>query len=137
MLSMIYIKNIFLFVILPLILGYFIYNCLREELSGLMLSFFYPCMCVYIKSSLNLNTIYYWIKYNLPDGLWAFSFGSFLYLSFSGLRRKIYLILGFIVAILMEILQPVFINGTFDIIDLLFIELFYITSCLFLRFNSL
>ena len=62
-----------------------------------------------------------WFVYNLPDGLWAFGFMSFLVISCQSDSRKtrvFYYGLGFLVMIAIEIAQVDFIPGTYDPDDL-------------------
>lgn len=63
-----------------------------------------------------------WFVYNLPDGLWAFSFTSFVLLSTKNASRRVangYLVLAIAIMALLEIAQLWLPLGTFDYFDLL------------------
>ena len=69
----------------------------------------------------------YWVKYNLPDFLWVFSFTSLMLIIWN---KKIvsenisYIIFPASVGVLSEIGQLFgIINGTFDLMDILFYSL--------------
>jgi len=75
-----------------------------------------------------------WLLFNAPDGLWAFSFESFLFLSFIKDKiwlRVVVLVLGIITMFLLEYLQKTLLPGTFDCADLVAILLGVTFSILF------
>lgn len=78
-----------------------------------------------------------WIKYNLADGLWVFSFSSCMLYVWAGERKtptKIFWVLiPMLSAVGFELSQFIFNIGTFDILDILWYGLGYLLSiCIFL-----
>lgn len=105
-------QTFFWFVFLPLFLGALIYVVARDS-SIYFVQFF----------SLNFAKVElpYWIKYHLPDGLWAFAFSSLVAMIWQDVRSKAYYIwLAILIGIAVGL--EVF-YGTFDWYDLLFILL--------------
>jgi hypothetical protein len=64
-----------------------------------------------------------WVKYNLPDGLWVYSFLSTFYLIWRHMISKYFIawiLLAIILSFFLELLQAMhIIPGTFDWFDLL------------------
>lgn len=81
-----------------------------------------------------LETVPKWIIYSLPDALWLMSFGLILQMIWKNetkRTRMIWTIFPCIVAALMELFQAThFINGTFDLVDLLF---YFLTTLLLIN----
>jgi hypothetical protein len=83
----------------------------------------------------------YWVKYNLPDLLWVFSFTSLMLIIWD---KKIinenitYIIFPVSVGIISEVGQLFgIINGTFDLLDILFYSIGGLLSTLiFINSNS-
>ena len=102
-------------VILPLFLGGLIYYFTRQH-SIFFLSYF--------DRLLNLHHTYHlelppWTTYNLPDGLWTFSFSSILLIIWKrhiNLQNLLWLLTPLTIAVFLE-----FTFGTFDKIDLFYI----------------
>lgn len=113
---------ILIHIILPLIIGAFLYIYFRND-------------SIIFKRSINLELIkgdskkieiYHpkvadWIIYSLPDGLWVYSFSAVLYSiwgkNFSGI--KIIIFIPFVVLCILETLQYFkIITGTFDFMDI-------------------
>ncbi|MDR2224080.1 MAG: hypothetical protein LBE34_15295 [Flavobacteriaceae bacterium] len=98
------------FVGIPIFIGTLIYVLSRDS-------------SVYFIRFLHLDIVTvelpYWIKYNLPDGLWAFAFVSLLTIVWKGEYSReyhIWLSLVICIAVFLEVFY-----GTFDWYDLLFI----------------
>jgi hypothetical protein len=67
-----------------------------------------------------------WTYYSLPDGLWIYSFSSFLIIYWDNYYKTFnyWLFIPFVCGIVVELLQFVkLFPGTFDIIDLFFLSL--------------
>lgn len=113
--------------LVPLIIGGFIYVIFRSE-KLLMFDWF---QTLHLQNQIRLlrdlncdHSTPNWLKYNLPDGLWIF---SYVLISFHIWKYKITLQNFFwvfiipIIAIFSEFLQALeIIPGTFDFLDLLF-----------------
>lgn len=117
-------------VFLPLLIALSIYAFLRPtplQLIGGIEFLHYPFANQYANDAK-------WFLYNLPDALWAFSFESFLFLSFINNQfwlRATMLVFGLIVMFLLEYLQKNILPGTFDTADL-FAILLGVTSSIIL-----
>lgn len=103
------------FVILPIITGFLIYGHRKETFVGA------------------------WVKYNLVDGLWVFSFSIFLLYIWGqekkSLMKTFWLLTPMLSAIGFEFSQFVFSWGTFDVLDIIWYCLGYSFSFLiFLSF---
>jgi hypothetical protein len=71
---------------------------------------------------LGLPDSFNWVIYNLPDGLWAYSFFSFMRIvtiDESTKVRSIYLKLSILLMIGYEFAQTSFVVGTFDMLDVI------------------
>ena len=121
------IKNIIVYVLLPISIGGLIYIISRPKTLKLFR---------WVKN-LNLDNwtnnirkefihveFPYWIKYNLPDFLWVFSFTSLMLIIWNkGLFKEniFYIIFPTLVGVLSELGQLLnTISGTFDYMDILF-----------------
>lgn len=116
------VKNILYFVIFPLLLGTVIYVSTRTN-------------NIYFLKVLNLEnskiSLPNWIMFNLPDGLWAFSFSSLIAIIWQNSIRKEYmfwLIFSCIVSIIIEISY-----GTFDLLDLIFILIGFLIPFIYFK----
>ncbi|MGB3454085.1 MAG: hypothetical protein WBA59_09665 [Moheibacter sp.] len=98
------------FVIMPLIVGVLLYAFTRENNP-----YFLSVFNVNFQKIETAN----WVKYNLPDGLWAFSFTSLIILIW-GNERTTYFYVWLIITLLAIIGFEIFL-GVFDLLDLLFI----------------
>lgn len=71
-----------------------------------------------------LETVPKWIIYSLPDALWLMSFGLILQLIWKNETKRIRIFWTLVpcsIALLWELFQAThFVNGTFDVVDLLF-----------------
>jgi hypothetical protein len=121
-----------LFVIAPLILALIIYVLFRP---------YPPDNIEQIIRWINthryqLNSDYDWFVYNLPDGLWAFSFTSFLIIHTSSDAFKLqfmYLATGLSTMIILEVMQIRYLAGRFDILDIVAILLGFFFSLILIK----
>ena len=115
-------------IFLPIILGGFIYIVYRSEELMLFSWFNYFGLENFIdffrKNIFLSSKVPFWFKYNLPDGLWVYSFTSFMLLIW---RNEIngnnifWFFLFPIVACVGEIFQFYkILPGTYDFLDILF-----------------
>lgn len=110
-----------LLAIFSLITGLLIYLFLRKDtyLHG----YFSADLCNYVYVNVKRNFWTDFIRYYLPDFLWAFAFGAALTaVSYSHNRIVIILfsVVSFFVGVIFELLQLCcVINGTFDFADIL------------------
>ena len=120
-------KNIIVYVLLPILIGGLIYIVSRPK-SLKMFKWFENLNIDKLTNLIRDEFIQidypYWIKYNLPDFLWVFSFTSLILIIWD---KKIvneniyYIIFPVSVGILSEIGQLFgLINGTYDLMDILF-----------------
>ena len=119
-----------IFTVLPVFVGVMLYVLFRQNLP-LILKSFWPF------ESIKISSKYDWIVYNLPDGLWAFGFMSFLIVASrkdSKYVRTFYLFLGLILMIALEATQGWLLPGTFDLMDIFAILAGACFSWLLLRF---
>jgi hypothetical protein len=102
--------SIFLSVIIPLLTGALIYMLSRER-------------SIYFLRILPLHfekiSLPDWVKFNLPDGLWAFSFSSLISIVWKNSSEKNYYLWLIIISILSLLLEILY--GTFDSKDILFV----------------
>ena len=98
-------------------------------------------MSDYLLSFRNISTnysVYDWVKYSMPDGLWLFSYMFLIDAIWTNYKHPMYNAFLWslpIIAILSELLQFIeIVPGTFDVIDLL-CYLFAICSFVILKFN--
>lgn len=131
------IKNIILFVLLPILIGGHIYIVSRPK-SLKMFKWFENLSIDKLTNSIRNAFIHidypYWVKYNLPDLLWVFSFTSLMLIIWDKkiiTENILYIIFPVLVGILSEVGQLLgIINGTFDIIDILFYAIGFLLSIL-------
>jgi hypothetical protein len=105
-----------LFVGLPLTLAVGIYLFFRSSPPPLLqaLLTWYPVSVIRLGAQLD------WLVYNVPDALWAFGFTSFLLIACrrdSPKVRKVYLTIGFVLMIGLEVGQGRWFAGTYDPLD--------------------
>ena len=131
------IKDLFIFVLFPLVLATFIYYFTRPH------SIYFLRWIDYIFPLQKTEKILlpYWVVYHLPDGLWAFSFTSIFLIIWErkiNKRNFLWLLTPLIISIIIEITY-----GTFDYLDLCFIiiggilPLLYIIVTQFFKFYKL
>lgn len=85
---------------------------------------------------IQLDSGYDWFVYNFPDGLWAFSFTSFLIIhtrSDSIKLQCMYLAAGLSTMILLEVMQIRYLAGRFDILDIAAILLGFVFSIILIK----
>lgn len=99
-----------IFVIIPLIIGVLLYVFTRET-KPYFLSIF--------NANFHKIETANWVKYNLPDGLWAFSFTSLIILIWDNEKTTSFY-MWLIITLLAIIGFEIFL-GVFDLLDLLFI----------------
>lgn len=110
-----------LLAIFSLITGLLIYLFLRKDtyLHG----YFSAELCNYVYVNVKSNILTNFIRYYLPDFLWAFAFGAALTaVSYSHNRIVIILFsaVSFLIGVLFEFVQYFgIVNGTFDYFDIL------------------
>ena len=124
------------FVVLPLVCGSLIYIFFREYkplVFNILLS--YLPVTLEVKSAQFLgDQIGLLFVYNLPDGLWAFSLTSFLYICSVDNVYKIrlaYILLSLLIIIVQEALQGALLPGTYDPLDLIFGAAGFMLSSIF------
>ena len=133
-------KKLFIHSFIPLFLGLFIYFGFRQKnillfkwLNDLSLSNY----AYSIRRIVNPNEIIYenFFVFNLPDGLWVYSFTSVMLIVWQGSVSRdniLYVTIPLILSVVSELGQFFgFIMGTFDVFDLLFYILAFILSFIF------
>jgi len=131
------ISEYFLYVLSPLIFGICIYLSFRTNLPSILFTFanWMPItLPVY-----DLGKNWSWLVFNLPDALWSFSFTNFLMLSSKNNSltvRNMYLIFGVLVMLASEVAQGSFLNGTFDLLDIVAISIGVAISFFLLRSST-
>ena len=101
-------------VLLPLSIAVLIYCIFRVNLPPLL-------KLVWYLPALKLDSRFDWLVYNVPDALWAFSFTSFLLLACRRDRPKVralYLTIGVVLMLGVEVGQGRWLAGTYDPLDL-------------------
>ena len=120
--------KIIIHVIIPVLIGGFIYILFREN-NLLMFSWFeslgLDSITNYLRNNyLFNNQIPEWIIYSLPDGIWIYSFTSLMLIIWYRDSNKIkyyWLLIGPILGVSAEICQLIeIIPGTYDNLDLAF-----------------
>ena len=120
-------NQILLHVIIPMIIGGFIYIIFREE-NLLMFSWFNSLgagnLIDFLRFHFSKYHIPHWIVFNYPDGVWIYSFVSLMLIIWSKIKSNtkfIWLIIVPILGICAEIGQYInLVPGTYDQIDLIF-----------------
>ncbi|OPC54799.1 hypothetical protein [Elizabethkingia bruuniana] len=110
------------YVLFPLFIGFIIYIISRIDK-------------IYFLKFLELNitkvNLPYWIKYNLPDGLWSFSLTVLVLMIWDWRLTKnayFWILIILFVSLILEIYF-----GTFDIFDVLFLIIGILSPFLFFR----
>jgi len=105
-------------VAIPLFVGFMIY--LLSRANDIIAYKWIPIQFSFKK----LSWLPYWVKYNLPDGLWLYALTTLMILLW---KRKInihssgWIFSGFIIAVITEFGQKYgYVPGTFDWMDLVF-----------------
>lgn len=115
---------------MPIAISVSVYLFFRENRPTLLIGIF-PIEPFKLSPALD------WFVYNLPDGLWAFGFMSYLVISChnnSQMTRVIYYALGIALMIGLEVSQGWLLPGTFDPKDLVAILVGAYLSWFALRF---
>ncbi len=127
--------------IIPLLLGGIFYISFRST-TLIMFNWFKVIGIenIIFKIRNSMNFIKYllpnWSNFSLPDGLWIYSFTSFLLIYWDNKfdYYKYWLLIPFTTSIVVEILQWLkMFPGTFDIIDLLFLMLGFTLSLIIIN----
>jgi hypothetical protein len=123
-----------LFVLSPLLVAIGIYICFRTQLPPLLLK---VIDWVSLEQPIyDLGLSWGWLVYNLPDGLWSFSFTNFILLSTqdnSHSIRNLYLGVGIFLMAASEIAQGTMLSGTYDPLDIVAISIGVLVSFLVLK----
>ena len=101
------------FVALPLGIAVLTYCLFRANLPPLL-------AWLWHQPPLKFDSGFDWLVYNVPDALWAFGFTSFLLIACrrdSPKIRTLYLTLGFVLMIGLEVGQGKWFAGTYDPLD--------------------
>lgn len=119
--------NILIFVVLPISIGGLIYIISRSKSLKIFKWFEKVNMSnevALIRDQFSIFKLPNWIRYNLPDLLWVFSFTSLLFLIWNMKISKesiVYLVIPMGLGIISELGQLFsIVNGTFDKLDLFF-----------------
>lgn len=117
-------KYFFIGCVLPLLVGGLLYLGYRTD-SLLMFKWFktigLESLIIKFRNLVDFLHMPEWVTYSLPNGLWAFSFISFILIFTERLSktRKLWLVVVISIIVGNELLQKVkLIRGTFDIFDL-------------------
>ena len=123
------IRKLIILSILSILFGGFIYVAFRSD-SIILFSWIDYIGFTELIDNLRLKTLPYkdgvpdWVLYSLPDGLWLFSFSSAVMVIWEGeiTRYSLILLLSMLILVIsLEVLQCYnIIDGTFDIIDIIF-----------------
>jgi hypothetical protein len=109
-------KHLIIHVLFPLLLGGGIYWAARPAALAFKNS-------AHLSPLVGSKYLPHWVVFNLPDGLWSYSFLSFtliLWKNERSLNAYLWLSIAFLVGILLEICQYFhLISGTFDWLDIL------------------
>lgn len=108
-----------LYVLLPLALAVGIYIAFRSS-PPLLLSAMIDWL-PFNSHPFKLGSNFDWLVYNVPDGLWSFSFMSFLMIACRNDQPrtvKFYLVFGLALMVAVEVTQGSILPGTYDNLDL-------------------
>ncbi len=108
-----------LYILLPLALAGGIYIAFRSS-PPLLLSAMIDWL-PHNHHPFKLGSNFDWLVYNVPDGLWSFSFMSFLMISCRNDHPrtvKFYLVIGLVLMVAVEVTQGSIFPGTYDNLDL-------------------
>ena len=117
------------FVLLPLGIAVLTYCLFRVNLPPLL-------AWLWHQPPLKLGSNFDWLVYNVPDALWAFGFTSFLLIACrrdSPMVRKLYLTVGFVLMIGLEVGQGGWFAGTYDPLDVVATVVGAGLACVFLK----
>jgi hypothetical protein len=111
-----------LIVLVPLLLGSIIYIFCREPNFNLVNWFGLNEILKDLNVRANLPN---WVIYNLPDGLWVFAFTYLVLFIFGFKFRKGFIFLTLFSPIIISLISEIgqlydFMQGTFDLLDVLF-----------------
>jgi glycopeptide antibiotics resistance protein len=107
-----------LYVLLPLALAVGIYIAFRSS-PPLLLSAMIDWL-PFNSHPFKLGSNFDWLVYNVPDGLWSFSFMSFLMIACRNDQPrtvKFYLVFGLALMVAVEVTQGSILPGTYDNLD--------------------
>ena len=136
-------KLVFIHCILPIFVGGIIYICFRS-LSLRMFDWFdfigFSEIILDIRELfLEISFLPNWFYYSLPDGLWTYAFTS-SFIIIWGINNpvlKYWLVIPFILSLVPEMLQLFnLFPGTFDLNDLIFMSIGFISSILVFYFTE-
>ena len=133
-------NKILFHVLIPMIIGGFIYIIFREK-NLLMFNWFNFVGCENLVDFLRYNfSKYYipnWLLFNYPDGIWIYSFVSFMLIIWNGVKSNtkfVWLAIAPILGISAEIGQYInIIPGTYDKFDLMFCLLGSLLPFIFIK----
>jgi hypothetical protein len=127
-------KKFIIHVFSPLLLGLIIYFLFRKT-SGLVVSQYFG----WVWANKVVFSAPNFIRYNLPDGLWLYSFTSAQQTIWGEeitLKNLIWVLLVPIIAFLSELLQSLgLVRGTFDFLDLVIYAIATIAAFSHFKFN--
>jgi hypothetical protein len=117
------IKVVYL-IIAPIFISFLIYALLRERPPKLVTQIIDAIDAAeFISRAVTINKTPEWVIYNLPDGLWAFAFANFVFMTCRNepdrLYKKLYFHMTWILIMSLEIAQAFKAYGTFDWLDLI------------------
>ena len=110
--------------ILPVSIGLFIYLFLRNSDTCIAQFFNFQNTI-----SNNNSWVLYHIRFHLPDFLWAYSFCTMLLL-LTTIKKKTFAALSFLFVSTTEISTSLFLNATFDLVDIFYMMAAIIISML-------
>ncbi len=131
--------KLFIHVVMPMILGGFLYILFRED-SIVMFDWYnslgFESIIYHFRENINTNIhLPKWIVYSLPDGIWIYSLTSLMLIIWykdSSKTKYIWLLIGPILGISAELGQLInIVPGTFDNTDLIFCLIASITPFIF------
>ena len=137
---MIKIKMFLIHVLIPLILGGFLYVTFRSK--SLRMFNWFESIGLNSKIS-NLRECFSsikhnlpsWVYFSLPDALWVYSFTSTILIIWA-CELTYWLIIPFATGVVVELLQGFLFIGTFDWIDLIFSTVGFFLSILSINYKN-
>ncbi len=124
-------KQVVVHVLLPLFLGSFIYWAARPTVLAFKNS-------AHLSPFIWTQSLPNWVIFNLPDGLWSYSFLSFtliLWTNNRSINAYFWLLIAFFLGVILEICQYFhLILGTFDWFDVAIYLIFNLFAII--QFNS-
>ena len=136
--------KLFIHVVMPMILGGFLYILFRED-SIVMFDWYnslgFESIIYHFRENINTNIhLPKWIVYSLPDGIWIYSLTSLMLIIWykdSSKTKYIWFLIGPILGISAELGQLInIVPGTFDNTDLIFCLIASITPFIFFHHNN-